>query len=577
MSRVDTAAGARAVDPAAAPPDTATRGWWTPRRRTFGALGIVLAVLVLPLWGSLRNQGPPMEEGFMLVFPERVLAGALPNRDFLHLYGPGSLWVLAAVYKVLGTTVDVERMFGWLQQAGIVFGVFALARPWGRRIATAGALISALCIVPAIGLVALAWVGGIALGVWTLVAALAGRQHPDDAAAKRRFLAAGLLAGAALLYRLDLVVAVGLGLFAATRGVSRTRRKSLLLGFAIGLSPYLVHIATAGPGHVFKGMVVDPVVYLRGGRRLPIPPSPHHFDGWLQRLGNLWTLHWRLPSPTSPAQLTIWFIALPIVVALLVWVGARQVKRHDDLASRALFTVGLFSIGLLPQAVQRADSAHLAWVSSVPFGFLPVLTLLALRGVRAGRTWTAGRRSLAACALALALPLFLIPHWTFRNYFDLAIQTFGRHRLSFPIHHDGRVFYYGRPDVAAVMPALLDDADRLSKPGDRLVVGTGDLARTPYSEAFIYFLLPKLTPATYYIEMDPGVANAADSRLPHDIANADLVILSTLFDNWDEPNDSRKSGSDEAERVLHDDFCLYKDYGVNPHGGPLYELYTRCD
>ena len=48
------------------------------------------------------RQGPPMEEGFMLVFPERVLAGDIPNRDFLHLYGPGSLWVLAAIYKVFG-------------------------------------------------------------------------------------------------------------------------------------------------------------------------------------------------------------------------------------------------------------------------------------------------------------------------------------------------------------------------------------------------------------------------------------------------------------------------------------------
>jgi hypothetical protein len=61
----------------------------------------VLAFLVLR--GLLRSQGPPMEEGFMLVFPERVLAGDIPNVDFLHLYGPGSLWVLAGVYKLFGT------------------------------------------------------------------------------------------------------------------------------------------------------------------------------------------------------------------------------------------------------------------------------------------------------------------------------------------------------------------------------------------------------------------------------------------------------------------------------------------
>jgi hypothetical protein len=55
-----------------------------------------------------------------------------------------------------------------------------------------------------------------------------------------------------------------------------------------------------------------------------------------------------------------------------------------------------------------------------------------------------------------------------------------------------------------------------------------------------------------------------------------VVVLSTLFDNWDEPNDSRAFGSEASTDVLHRDFCLYRTYGDNPHGGPLYEVYTRC-
>ena len=30
-----------------------------------------------------------------------------------------------------------------------------------------------------------------------------------------------------------------------------------------------------------------------------------------------------------------------------------------------------------------------------------------------------------------------------------------------------------------------------------------------HGDAFLYYLLPDLPPATHYIEMDPGVANAA--------------------------------------------------------------------
>ena len=72
------------------------------RRGTIVGLLVLLALFLLPLRGLLRSQGPPMEEGFMLTFPQRVLRGELPNVDFLHLYGPGSVWVLAGFFKVFG-------------------------------------------------------------------------------------------------------------------------------------------------------------------------------------------------------------------------------------------------------------------------------------------------------------------------------------------------------------------------------------------------------------------------------------------------------------------------------------------
>ena len=67
----------------------------------------------------------------MLVFPERVLDGDVPNRDFLHLYGPGSLWVLAGVSEVFGTRLAAERLSGSCQHVGMVARVSSLLRPWG--------------------------------------------------------------------------------------------------------------------------------------------------------------------------------------------------------------------------------------------------------------------------------------------------------------------------------------------------------------------------------------------------------------------------------------------------------------
>ena len=86
-------------------PEASPAGFAAP----FGTFDVVallgiFGALLLPLKGLWSYQGPPMEEGFMLAFPQRVLAGDLPHVDFLHLYGPGSLYVLAGVYRVFGST-----------------------------------------------------------------------------------------------------------------------------------------------------------------------------------------------------------------------------------------------------------------------------------------------------------------------------------------------------------------------------------------------------------------------------------------------------------------------------------------
>ena len=75
---------------------------------------------------------------------------------------------------------------------------------------------------------------------------------------------------------------------------------------------------------------------------------------------------------------------------------------------------------------------------------------------------------------------------------------------------------------------------------------------------------------TYYIEMDPGVANRKGSKLAHDVATSDIVILSSVWNDWSEPNDSRKVGSDVPNQVLHRDFVE-----VGSYGNGLYELWVK--
>lgn len=544
----------------------------TPKQRTWLAAGLLLLVAAIPLRGLLRQPGPPMEEGFMLVFGESFLRGDIPNRDFLHLYGPGGVWVLAGLFELFGTSLFVERMAGLAQLLGIIYGVFFLALPWGRKVALVAGTVTALVIIPPIGLTALAWNGGLALGLLGCLAGLHATRAADEGRRRLLGLASGALLGAALLYRPDLIVAVALVVLVLWRRLDGPVRARLLVGGAALVSLYLVHVAMAGIGNSIQGMVIDPIFHLRGGRRLPLPPSFGHFDGFLLDAKEDLQVGWPIPALGAPAQLATWFWLMLGAVAALV-LSARRARRRAPEGPAAfpgvtLAVVAAFCVGILPQALQRPDTVHMAWVSCIPIGFVAVVDAELARTRRPG--WSPGKVLALGTLPLVAILYLLVPNFLVRDYADISLETFGVRRSSYEIRNAGRVFYYGAESNAAQLAELLPVANRIARPGDRLVVGTGDLRKTPLSEAFLYFLLPETRPGTFYIEMDPGVANADDSQLADDLRHADLVILSRAWDGFDEPNDSRVLGSAEPNRVLRKRFCSVLDTGT-------YELLRRCD
>lgn len=535
------------------------------------------AALLLPLRGLLRLPGPPMEEGFMLTFPARLLAGDVPNRDFLHLYGPGSLWVLAGVYKVLGATLEVQRLFGLVQQAAVAFGAFSVARWWGRRVAVVCALLALVLMLPPAGLTAFAWTGGVGLGLLGLAVGLHARATPDPCRGTGLAIASGILFGLAFLFRLDLAIACGLAGIVLVWGAPRRRAVALVGAAAATASLVLVQFALAGFGNAFRGMVLEPVFDLRPGRRLPVPPSWGRLDGFLQQVGDIPDrLRWPLPVPATSHQLFLWFFANLLAIAVLVGVGAWALRRDpSSIRARAVLATGLFGLGMVSQTLQRPDSTHIAWVSCVSIGLVPIAlveVLDAWRAASGGLRPRLGRHArLLACGLPVVGLVLLVPNFTVRAYADFTAQTFGRHRTSFVIERDGRRFYYGDPTVAEAAAAMLPELDRLVRPGDRLFVGPADLRRTVTSEAWLYYLYPEARPGTYYIEMDPGVANARGSRLADDLRTSDVVVLSRIWQEWDEPNESTRPGDPEPARVLARDFCPVATFD------PWFDVYERCD
>jgi len=552
---------------AAAPPAPmlAPATWWI-------VAAVAVVAYLLPLRALLHSPGAAMEEGFMLVFPDRVLHGAIANKDFLYLYGPGSLWVLAAVYKVFGTHLLVERLAGLVQLLGMAFGAGMLVRWWGRWVAVAAVLLNVMFVMPSLQLIAIPWTGGAALALCSLAALLharhcAGGDEPDTRA-PRWALIGGVLAGIAMLFRIDLGLALALGGAAAVWGLSRAVVQRAVIGAGIGLSPYLVQLATAGVGVVWRGMIVDPMIHLRAARHLPVPPDPGHLVG-VARVIVAVDRSWPLPRLSPAQQLFAWFVLLAVLAVALVAFAIWRVRRDPHgLRPRVLLAGALFGVGVFPQALQRADSAHLAWVSGAIVVLLPAA--LAEVVTLARPRWRAARVAPVAGLLVIVGVALLLPTYTARRYVS-AVQDSVDLPKSIAITSEGHTWYVGYDagfarSIEALLRAVEQDVPR----GSRVIVGNTDLLRVPYNDTFLYYLLPNYTPGTASMEFEPGLTNRRGTTLTQEMQRADAFIASDRWLSWDEPNDAMQPGDPGPARVLHDDFCLKDDFGNG------FELFLRC-
>lgn len=476
---------------------------------------LVIALLTLALvllMPGLEAPGPTQDEGLLLVYPERLLAGDLPYRDFEYTYGPGAIGLLAGMYALTGPGMIAERLVGLMYCLAIILAVFCCARRWGKRTALTAGLLSSI-FLSLVGLTAYAWLGGLALSLWSLWAL-------DS----RRYRTAGLLAGLALLFRLDLAVAITAPAVVLLLHASLSRWWEYGRGAIIGVLPYLALLVGLGPAHLIDGLVVTPVFFVGPGRRLPLD------------------------------DLAALLLLLVVTTAVLIAGGIREAREGDPL----MLALGACSVGILPQAFQRADLQHWAFVACVTIGLLPIpIANLAAR-VR-GVTAIGGAMMVVLLGLAGAIA------WT---------------KDGLAITHVDRSFVV-ETEHAIALQAVLDDIDRYAQPGYRIFIGTRDLRRTFIADTVLYHLLPHLTPATYFLELSPGSANRPGTRLAEDIATADILILSSWYERPTNTSDGSRAwllreselawrpGDGRAQQVVDRQFCLLAEYA-------RYQILGRC-
>ena len=491
------------------------------------AIGVTLFALAY-LAPETGGSGPQMDEGAVVSYSQRVLEGAVPHRDFLTFYGPGNLWAVAGAFTVLGESVTSERIAGLGYRLLIVLALFLL----GARLAGPVAGVLAGLIATVILAEELVWAyatyGALAFGlVGVAIASWAG-SAPNERRQELMLGLAGVLGGFAVLVRFDFAPAVVLSALPLLTLVPRRSRWWYGLGLLAGVSPYVLHLAIVGPERIAR--VVSDLVASGPGRSLPLP-RPGTTTGNLLGIAGL-------------------VVVLFLVVGLVYW---RRRPRFDPIP-QVLVAVALFALCVLPYTLSRPDRFHVRPFALVSVSLLPALVLAVLHGASLQRS---AQRVLAVVVAGLSV---------------LAVVTYGdfsidRARELRHVRGEFRGFAYdSQPAVDAIVARL----ETLSRPGESVFVGPQDLRRTNYGPTYMYSLLDDLRPASYYMEMNPGTANREGSGLADELRRADWLVLTSEWDDWNEPNDSTEYGPSEPNEVVRDDFCLRLERGE-------YRLYERCD
>ena len=494
-------------------------------RNAFAFAAITLLILLVAFWPAFEQPGGLMDEGMILVYPELIQHGQVPYRDFETFYGPAGPAVLAPVFAAFGADIFVERTLGLLYRVAILLGIFTIVQPRGNSLA-AGCMLLAGCLLLGTGLPAYAWIGAIACAIWSLWFA------SQSQSAVRCFLA-GLLAGSALLFRIDTGPAILLSALPLLSRMTLAKRGIYLMGGALALLPLGTLILLVGWKPVLNNLFLMPVIACNPARRLPLLSA-------------------------QPYLLNLFFAHLAAVMINITagWIALRSSDRR--MGKGLLLAISLFALGLTHQATQRLDSLHFIFTIFLSLAIVP-LSLVVIwshfRNRRPGPT-----ENWLAVVLTIAVLQGIAPELTsmVRSAFAAGFGTTAS--ASFAELGD-RSFPFYSAEMAASVDQMLKALDSQSKRGQRLFVGPADLRRTNYNDTWIYHMLPKLTAASYFLEMNPFSANRPGSRLAADIATADWLVLNRAWDTWNEPNRSIEYGSDAPNRVVRERFELRGKFG----------------
>lgn len=490
------------------------------REHKVGIPSIMLGVaLLLPLTFIIRHLTHHeffgfQDEGDLLTFPDLILRGYHPYVDFNPSYSPGNFYVLAVIYRIFGESVFVERVTSAVYWFLTIFALFLI----GLRVSRATAFLTGLT---AVGYMSLFTSPGahahfVAYATTLFALLLVSKTAERDLESGRKFaFLAGVLVGATGWFKQDIGIMALVSAITGFTSMEFRRLGRFFAGLALPACAMLAFGIFVGPGNLIDGLVVD-LLRMEPGRVVPV-------------------------------ELNLTSVVLSIYTAINVGgaliTSTVGVPRHLNCLLRS---IAALSVSLAIGALHRLGPTDISYLGTIVVSLALVTLRIALI------PWGYSRNRIATISvmgfLAGLSPIFLVHHIYYSDATPVPTAL---------VFSEGRTVPWGLFDDSDGSPQpIMDKINELSKAGQKLFVGSSDLRFANNNDVVFYYLLPKLRPASRYIEMNPGSANRADSGLAADVFGADWVILTSQFIHSEEPNGSAIPGSPAPNEVIRSHFCV---------------------
>jgi hypothetical protein len=545
----------------------------TARSRFYALAFVFCAAFILGAIDIIHDVGI-YDEGIMLTGAMRVAQGALPHRDFYANYGPGQFFTLAAIFKLFGPSILVERIWDLVVKAGIACLVNVIASSlMGRLFATA---VTAACILW------LAVLGFPSYPVWPslffiLLGILPAFRLFDGRYSVAGLLAAGLCIGFVVLFRYDVgffacagesAVLTAFGLSGRMDARTRLRRiASLLFPFWIGTAlivvPLFVAYAATGiiPDFIFQ-ILEYPSKNYAAMRSLPFPgfdptkgieqinsSSIVYFPPLvlLASLAGSAQLYGRAAVGGENAPSTGWGWKLAVLSALVFMLYLKGLVRVSAIH---------MALSVIPAFITIGAVAEHAFCEHLPRSRRTFVTLV-----------------IAALAVSSFASLFALGHLARAAAANLATLTQGN---IFRLAHGDKETpnTLCQPPVELRLARCVSVSDAAAKAiqfiqtntasNDPIFVGTGRHDKIIANDVSLYFIADR-QPATKWYHFDPGLQTSREiqsiiiSELEN--SNASFIILFTAADNTIEPNQSAiSSGVKALDDFIGDKYAVVAEF-----------------